>query len=88
MRNNSIVTTLRMSPERRQILKTLAVLEGRHMKDIIDEMIDRYAKEHKETLEILSRPDWMERIKQSGAKFKKGETISHEELGKQLKLED
>ncbi len=88
MKESSIVTTLRMSPDRRQILKTLAVLERKNMKDIIDEMIDRYAEEHKETLEILSRPDWIEQIKKSEKKFKRGETISHEELGKRLRLED
>lgn len=88
MRSNSVVTTLRISPERRRILKMLAVLEGRNMRDIIDEMIDHYAEEHKETLEILSRPDWMEQIKKGEGKFKRGETISHEELGKRLRLED
>ena len=81
------VMSTRIDPARKQLLKIIASIENKPIYKVINEMIDCYAEEHKETLEILSRPDWVEQIKKSEEKFRKGETISHEELGKRLGLE-
>ena len=80
------VMSTRIDPARKQLLKIIASIENKPIYKVINEMIDCYAEEHKETLEILSRPDWVEQIKKSEEKFRKGETISHEELGKRLGL--
>ncbi|PIW33626.1 MAG: hypothetical protein CO162_06725 [bacterium (Candidatus Ratteibacteria) CG_4_9_14_3_um_filter_41_21] len=80
------VMSTRIDPTRKQLLRIIASVENKPIYKVINEMIDCYAEVHKETLEILSRPDWMKRIKKSKEKFRKGEIISHEELGKQLGL--
>jgi len=80
------VMSTRIDPTRKQLLRIIASVENKPIYKVINEMIDCYIEEHKETLEILSRPDWMEQIKKNKEKFRKGETISYEELGKQLGL--
>ncbi len=49
--------------------------EKRDLKEILSELIDEYLERHRETLEILSRPDWVEAIDESLNAFKKGETV-------------
>ncbi len=50
-------------------------MEKRDIKDILTELIDDYLARHKETLEILSRPDWVEAIKDGLKASEKGETV-------------
>jgi predicted transcriptional regulator len=57
-------TTVRISKEKRDILKIIASVERREMKDIFAELIDDYIARHQETLELLSRPDWVQAISQ------------------------
>mgnify|MGYP001548616174 CR=1 FL=1 len=57
-------TTVRISKEKRDILKIIASVERREMKDIFAELIDDYIERHQETLELLSRPDWVQAINQ------------------------
>ena len=57
-------TTVRISKEKRDILKIIASVERREMKDIFAELIDDYIERHQETLELLSRPDWVQAIGQ------------------------
>ena len=54
--------TLRIPEEKRDLLKIIASVERREMKDIIAELIDEYVERHRETLELLSRPEWVEEI--------------------------
>jgi len=69
---------VRIPEEKRDILKIIATLEKRNMKDIISELVDDYIDRHRETLEILSNPRWVEIIKQG-----KGE-VEREIKGKSL----
>ena len=82
----AITMSVKISPENAKLVRLLAVLENRNIKDVFDEAISTYVTRQKESLEILARPDWMETIKQSENKFKKGETITHEELKRRLGL--
>jgi len=41
--------------------------EKRDMKEIITDLIDEYVERRKETLEILSKPEWLEAIEQGKA---------------------
>lgn len=68
-------TTVRIPEDKRDILKIIASVEKRDIKDILSELIDEYIERHKETLEILSRPDWMEAINEGSASSAKGETV-------------
>ena len=68
-------TTVRIPEEKRDMLKIVASVEKRDIKEILTELIDEYLERHKETLEILSKPDWVESINQGLKASKKGETI-------------
>ena len=64
--------TVRIPEEKRDILKVIASLEKREMKDIITDLIDEYIARHKETLDILSRPEWVEIIERGKAEVAEG----------------
>jgi len=48
------VMSVRVNPSQKQLLKVIASAEGKPMYEIINEMINDYAEEHKETLESFS----------------------------------
>ena len=54
--------TVRIPAEKRDILKIIAGIEKTEMKEILSELIDEYIERHKETLDMLSRPEWVEAI--------------------------
>ena len=55
-------TTIRIPGEKRDILKVIASIEKRGMNQIISELIDEYIERHRETLDLLSKPEWVESI--------------------------
>ncbi len=63
---------VRIPEEKRDTLKIIASIEKRDMKDILAELIDEYIDRHRETLEILSNPEWVEMIKQGKKEVKEG----------------
>lgn len=64
--------TVRIPEEKRDILKIISSIEKRDLKDILTELIDEYIARHKETLELISNPQWVEIIKQGKEEVKKG----------------
>jgi len=42
------------------------------MKEILSDLIDEYIERHKETLELLSKPEWVEAIEQGKAEVARG----------------
>ena len=48
--------TVRIPEQKRDILKVIASIEKREMKEILAELIDEYIERHKETLDLLSKP--------------------------------
>lgn len=64
--------TVRIPAEKRDILKIIAGIEKTEMKEILTELIDEYIERHKETLELLSRPEWVETIMQGKEEVKSG----------------
>lgn len=76
-------STVRIPEEKKDLLKILASIEKREMKEILSELIDGYIERHKETLELLSRPEWVEIIERGKKE------IEEEIKGKSLdELED
>ena len=70
--------TVRIPAEKRDILKVIASLEKKEMKEILSDLIDEYIERHKETLELLSKPEWVEAIEQGKAEVasgKKGKSL-------------
>ena len=64
--------TVRIPVEKRDILKIIAGLEKTDIKGIISQLIDEYVERHKETLELLSRPEWVEAIMQGKKEVTEG----------------
>jgi len=54
--------TVRIPEEKRDILRIIAGIERTEMKEILSELIDEYIERHRETLDLLSRPEWVEVI--------------------------
>jgi predicted transcriptional regulator len=68
-------TTVRIPDDMRDSLKIIASVEKRNIKDILSELIEEYLERHKETLVILSRPEWMDAIQQGLRASEKGEVV-------------
>ncbi len=64
--------TVRIPREKRDILKIISSIEKRDIKDILTELIDEYIERHKETLELLSKPEWVDIIRRGKDEVKKG----------------
>jgi len=63
---------VRIPEDKRDTLKIIATIEKRDMKDILAELVDEYIERHKETLEILSNPEWVEMIKKGKEEVRGG----------------
>lgn len=64
--------TVRIPEEKKDILKIIASVEKKEMKEILSELIDEYIERHRETLELLARPEWVEAIKKGKEEVVKG----------------
>jgi predicted CopG family antitoxin len=64
--------TVRIPEQKRDILKVIASIEKREMKQILSELIDEYIDRHRETLDILSKPEWVEAIERGKAEIESG----------------
>ena len=65
-------TTVRIPEEKRDILKIIAGIEKKDIGKILTDLIDEYIERHKETLDLLSKPEWVEIIKQGKGDVSKG----------------
>ncbi len=54
--------TVRIPAEKRDLLKIIAGVEKTEVKEILCRLIDEYIERHKETLELLSKPEWVDVI--------------------------
>lgn len=64
--------TVRIPEQKRDTLKIIASIEKREMKEILAELIDEYIERHKETLDILSKPEWVDVIEKGKTEIAKG----------------
>ena len=64
--------TVRIPEQKRDILKVIASIEKREMKEILSELIDEYINRYKETLDLLSKPEWLEVIEKGKVEIKEG----------------
>jgi predicted transcriptional regulator len=71
--------TVRIPEEKRDMLKIVAGIEKRDIKEILTELVDEYLERHTETLEILSKPGWAKAINTGLKAAEKGDTIIYEE---------
>jgi len=71
--------TVRIPEDKRDILKIISSIEKKEIKEILSELIDEYIERHQETLNLLSKPEWVETIKKGKkevAKRIKGKTLN------------
>ena len=54
--------TVRIPAEKRDILRIIAGIERIEMGEILSDLIDEYIERHQETLDLLSRPEWIDVI--------------------------
>ncbi len=64
--------TVRIPENKRDVLKIIATVEKREMKEILSELIDEYIERHKETVDLLSKTEWIEIIEQGKREVLKG----------------
>ncbi len=64
--------TVRIPAEKRDILRIIAGIEKIEMKEILSELIDEYIERHQETLDLLSRPEWVNIIARGKEEVSKG----------------
>ena len=53
---------MRIPADKRDILKIIAGLERTEIKQILSDLIDEYVERHRETLDLLSKPEWVDAI--------------------------
>ena len=66
--------TVRIPAEKRDTLRIIAGIEKTEMKEILSELIDEYIERHQETLDLLSRPEWVDIIARGKEEVDKGVT--------------
>jgi predicted CopG family antitoxin len=64
--------TVRIPEEKRDILKIIGSIEKREIKEILSELVDEYIERHKETLDLLSKPEWVDVINKGKEEVLKG----------------
>jgi predicted CopG family antitoxin len=64
--------TVRIPEDKRDTLKIIASVEKKEIKEILSDLIDEYIERHKETLELLSKPEWVEIIKKGKEEVARG----------------
>lgn len=65
-------TTLRLPEDRLKIIRAIAGYENRSLTDIYTELTDEYIARHKETLELLKIPGFVEECKKGLEEIKSG----------------
>lgn len=53
-------------------MKIIASIEKTGMKDILSEPIDEYVERHRETLDLISRPEWVDVIARGRSEIERG----------------
>ena len=64
--------TVRIPEDKRDILKIIAGIEKRDIGKILTDLIDEYIESHQETLDLLSKPEWVEIIRQGKEEVSNG----------------
>ncbi len=75
-----VATTLRLDEEKARLLRALAGYERRSINEILNELVDEYIERHKETLELLSIPGFLEECKEGLEEIQRGGGKTLDEL--------
>ena len=64
--------TVRIPAEKRDILRIIAGIEKTEMKEILSGLIDEHIERHKETIDLLSRREWVDIIARGREEVSRG----------------
>ncbi|WP_444550919.1 hypothetical protein [Candidatus Magnetomonas plexicatena] len=67
--------TIMIPEDKQETLGVIANIEKRNINEILSELIDDYIERHKETLEILSQPEWVNAISEGLNASERKETV-------------
>ncbi len=73
-------TTLRLPEDRLKLIRAIAGYENKSLSDIFTELTDEYIARHKETLDLLSIPGFLEECREGLEEIKKGAGKALDEL--------
>ncbi|MCI0454004.1 MAG: hypothetical protein L0Y68_03285 [Candidatus Dadabacteria bacterium] len=65
-------TTLRLPEEKLKLIRAIAGYENKPLSKIFEELVDDYIERHKETLELLSIPGFIEECREGLEDIRKG----------------
>ncbi len=65
-------TTLRLPEDRLKVIRAIAGYENRSLTDIFTELTDEYIARHRETLELLAIPGFVEECKEGLEEIRSG----------------
>lgn len=65
-------TKLRLPEEKLRLIRAIAGYENRPLSKIFEELVDEYIERHRETLELIGIPGFVEECKRGLEEVKKG----------------
>lgn len=65
-------TTLRLPEEKLRLIRAIAGYENKPLSKIFEELVDDYIERHKETLELIGIPGFVEECKEGLEEVKRG----------------
>ncbi len=66
-------TTLRLPDEKLRLIRAIAGYENRPLSKIFEELLDEYIDRHRESLELIAVPGFVEECKKGLEEIKKGD---------------
>jgi len=73
-------TTLRLPDEKLKVLRMISAYENRPISKIVEELVDRYIEDYKETMELLEIPGLLRECLEGLAEVKAGKGKTLDEL--------
>ena len=65
-------TTLRLSDDKLRLIRAIAGYENRTLSKIFDELVSEYIERHRETLELIGIPNFVDECKEGLKEVKEG----------------
>lgn len=65
-------TTLRLSDDKLRLIRAIAGYENRPLSKIFDELVSEYIERHRETLELIGIPNFVDECKNGLKEVKEG----------------
>ncbi|MBA7550133.1 hypothetical protein ES705_42639 [subsurface metagenome] len=65
-------TTLRLSDDKLRLIRAIAGYENRPLSKIFDELVSEYIERHRETLELIGIPNFVDECKEGLKEVKEG----------------